>query len=200
MVHNINHSEHGPHSEDSPRAFELTFWCFGRQPLLNNERWNRVLAESIDRAFEHHAFSLAAFTFMPECVQLVVVQQGPTANVPRLLYTMKRTFAQWVKHELSETDPALQKRLTVRDGPGLYIFRFWEPGPGRVRDLSSPSAFAGAIETIHAGPVRNGLCETPDKWKWSSWRQYDIPAQPLDSDLPKIQVSIPNLMPTSTHD
>lgn len=179
-VRNLQRGRMGP-------AFELTFWCARHEPLLRDDHWNRVLAKSIDAALARHKISLAAFVFLPDCVRLVVVQNGASVNLPRLLYVVKRAFARWIRHELSCDDRALRKRLTVRDGPGRYRFRFWESGPGEVRELKTAADLSEAIDAVHAGPVEAGLCETPERWRWSSWRHYHDSAEPREPGVPRVQ-------------
>jgi REP element-mobilizing transposase RayT len=200
MTQSIGHQARGAQGEQEQRALELTFWCAGRKPLLTNDRWNRVLAESIDQAFQRRGLGLAAFAFLPNCARLVAVAHEGDVNIPRLLFVVKRTFAQWVRRDMSRSDHPLRKQLTVRDVPGHYRFRFWEPGPGEIHQLDTPAALVEAIKAVHASPVRAGSCETPDKWRWSSWRRYHLPLQPPDPDLPKIQTLPYALSPASTPD
>jgi hypothetical protein len=128
------------------------------------------------------------------------VQGDVDADLPRLLYVIKRAFTRWVKAELGRTAPMLRKRLTVQDVPGRYRFRFWEPGPGEIRELNTATALSEAIDAVHASPVEAGLCEAPAQWKWSSWRRYQLPAQPSDRDLPRIQPVTDALSPAPSSD
>ncbi|MFQ5805984.1 MAG: transposase [Phycisphaerae bacterium] len=180
-------SELVPQCQERTPAFELSFSCFQHMPLLTNDQWNGMLSAGIERAIERHDFGLVAFVFMPEHVHLLVTQRRPAESIPRLLYMMKRTFSHWVKQELHMSEHPLLRQLTIREKPGRYIFRFWEPGPGRIRALASPAALIAAIDTIHANPVRRGLCDAPDQWRWSSWRQHHLPTQPPDRDLLRIR-------------
>ena len=138
MARKTCHPQCGAKGDQPRHAFELTFWCAGRKPLLDNDRWNRALAEGIDAAFQRRGLRLAAFAFLPNCVRLVAVEHEAGVNIPRLLYAVKRTFARWVRGDLSRSDHPLRKQLTVRDVPGRYRFRFWEPGPGEIRELDTP--------------------------------------------------------------
>lgn len=57
---------------------EFTFSCYRRMPLLVDEGWRRMLAESVDRAMIGHDFRLIAFVFMPEHVHLMAYPACPT--------------------------------------------------------------------------------------------------------------------------
>jgi putative transposase len=49
--------------------------------------------------------------------------------------------------------------------------RFWQR---RYYDFNvwSEKKFVEKVRYIHRNPVRRGLVEQPDQWRWSSFRQY----------------------------
>jgi hypothetical protein len=46
--------------------------------------------------------------------------------------------------------------------------RFWQPGGGYDRNITSIAALRAMIDYIHANPVRRGLVAKPEDWEWSS--------------------------------
>ncbi len=105
---------------------EMTFTCYHRMPLLTNDEWRRMLAESVGRAIQGHDFRLVAFVFMPEHVHLLVY---PTTHEPRLdllLKAIKRPFSFRIKRALAAARGPLLGELTVRERPGVERFRFWQ--------------------------------------------------------------------------
>lgn len=104
---------------------ELTFSCYRRMPLLTNDAWRRVLAESLDRAMQGQGFRLVAFVFMPEHVHLLLFPTGPEARIDLLLKAIKQPFAFRIKQRLLASRSPLLGRLTVRERPGVVRFRFW---------------------------------------------------------------------------
>lgn len=176
--------------DDGPaHALALTFRCSDGLPLLNDGVRNRMLSASIERAVKRHDCELLAFVYLPDRVRLVVAPRRPDVNVLRLLYMIKRTFSHWVKGELRSVNRPLFRKLTRREGPGRYAFRFWEVGPGDVDALRSPEAVADAVDAVHEAPVGAGLCDAPSQWEWSSWRQYRLCAGPSERDLPRISAA-----------
>src|SRR5262249_10628182 len=77
-----------------------------------------------------------------------------------------------IKTSLAETGSPLLERLTVRERPGKFCFRFWQEGSGFDRNLFAPSAIQASIDYIHRNPVARGLCQRAVEWKWSSARYY----------------------------
>jgi putative transposase len=151
---------------------ELTFSCYRRKPLLNNDDWRVLLAECLDRGMIAQSCHLVAYVFMPEHVHLLVQPMGRQVRIDLLLKTIKSPFSSRVKRRLEEADHPLLDELTVRERPGVYCFRFWQEGGGYDRNLRTESAVMAAIQYIHENPVRRGLCQEPAEWRWSSARHY----------------------------
>jgi len=180
------HRKRIKHWHEPGHAHELTFSCYQRLPLLENDNWKRLLSESIDRAVEKCSFDLVAFVYMPEHVHLIVRPHGDEAPIGRLLWAIKRPFSYRVKQDLATQRSPWLRRLTVRERPGKLSFRFWQEGPGYDRNLVSYDAMVAAMDYIHLNPVRRELCEHPDQWKWSSWKHYHERKRPADPDLPTV--------------
>lgn len=153
-------------------------------PLLTNNVWQTVLAESLDRACKSEGFGLVAFVLMPEHVHLLVVPQTQNSNVSRLLARTKQPTSKTIKGLLNKANSPLLSKLTVRERPGKHCFRFWQEGPGYDRNIFSSEAIKASIDYIHMNAVKRCLCEKATDWKWSSARFYLNEA--ADSDLPDL--------------
>ncbi len=174
------------HYDDLGHVHELTFSCYQRTPLLLSDWRRRLLSRSIDRAIQRHTFRLIGFVYMPEHVHLLVYPEPIESRIDRLLYAIKRPFSVRVKARLEQTNDRLLDELTIRERPGKTSFRFWQEGPGYDRNLISLERVVSAIDYFHENPLRRGLCEQPDEWKWSSYRYYHFPEAPPDLDLPTV--------------
>ncbi len=174
------------HYHDPGHIHELTFSCYHRWPLLTNNAWRGMLAESIDRAMEGHRYRLTAFVFMPEHVHLMIYPLPEADTIDALLKAIKRPFSYRVKQLLLQSRSRLLERLTVQQRPGVKTFRYWQEGPGYDRNLVKPSTVLAAIDYLHHNPVRRGFVGRAVDWKWSSARYYwhDPPQQ--QAGLPTI--------------
>ena len=94
------HRKRVRHYHDPGHIHELTFSCFHRQPLLTNDAWREMLAESIDRAMEGHRYRLFAFVFMPEHVHLMVYPLADADTIDAVLKAIKRPFSYRIKQLL----------------------------------------------------------------------------------------------------
>ena len=124
------------------------------------------------------------------CAEHVHLLANPTLPEPdmgRFLARRKQPFSKQIKGILVEGQSRLLTRLTVRERPGKFCFRYWQEGPGFDRNIFSPEALAASIDYIHNNPVQRKLCQQAADWKWSSAGYYllDPPRQQLP-DLPHI--------------
>src|SRR5260221_2683380 len=175
------------HCHNPGDCHELTFSCYNRLPLLTNDDWRGLLAESIDKALDEHGLRLSAFVFMPEHVHLLVWPIDPTeAKISQFLKTLKLSCSTKVKHRLVLAHSPLIERLTVIERPGKSVFRFWQEGPGYDRNLHKPETIQASINYIHENPVKRGLCLRAVDWRWSSARHYLPMPELLPAASPRV--------------
>jgi REP element-mobilizing transposase RayT len=132
------------HYHEPGDLHEFTFSCYRQMKLLTNDGWRKYLSRSVDEAGEQFRFDLAAFVFMPERVHLLVLPLDKEPNIPGFLAAVKRPVSADVKRDLQAANSPLLQRLTIRERPGKFTFRFWQEGPGYdvVRNRSLRSALA----------------------------------------------------------
>jgi putative transposase len=167
------------HYHEPGDLHELTFSCYGRQPLLTNDEWRRYLARSIDEAGRQFNMELVAFVFMPEHVHLIVAPVTTEPNIGRYLTAIKRPTSKQIKVQLAQSKSPLLERLTIRERPGKFCFRYWQEGPGYDRNLQWAKTIEASIDYLHNNPARRGFVSRAVDWKWSSasWYLLDPPRQ-----------------------
>jgi len=163
------------------QAHYLTFSCFKRLPLLTNDRTRGWVAESIGVARKRHDMSVWAYVIMPDHVHLLICPRRETYSIERWLYDCKRPVSCKAKGWLQVHGSAKWlERLSVVRG-SRRVFRFWQAGGGFDRNLLCDRGIPEVVRYIHANPVRRGLAEAPEDWRWSSagfWRgEKDVPLQ-----------------------
>jgi putative transposase len=157
-------------------AHELTFTCFHRYRFLHAERTCQWFAEAIDRARAELDFALWACVFMPEHAHLLIWPRQPKCDVSAILKAIKEPVGRKAIGYLRQNAPDWISRITVRHGTRT-VCRFWQAGGGYDRNVVEPATLGTMIEYLHNTPVRRGLVELPQLWKWSSaaWLQGDTP-------------------------
>ncbi|HEY3320134.1 MAG TPA: transposase [Planctomycetota bacterium] len=160
------------HFNEPGHAHLLTFSCYQHLPLLNDDRRRDAFSRVLDRALERHQFRLVAFVYMPEHVHLLVHPALDEYSISRLLYAIKKPFSDYMKKVLQDSQSQHLQALRVLERPGKCVFRYWQEGPGHDRNLLTVDKCVRAAEYLHNNPVRRGLANGPDQWRWSSWRFY----------------------------
>jgi putative transposase len=89
----------------------------------------------------------------------------------RFLQAVKEPVARRAIRYWKSNAPDWLARLTVREGKRIR-HRFWQPGGGYDRNLTSAEALRAVIDYLHANPVRRGLVAKVEDWEWSSARWY----------------------------
>ncbi len=116
---------------------------------------------------------MSAFSppFPREHVHLLVYPGDAPERISDFLRAVKEPVARKAITYLKSNAPHWLARVTVREGPRIRR-RFWQPGGGYDRNITSIEALRAMIDYIHANPVRAGLCGRPEQWPWSSARSW----------------------------
>jgi putative transposase len=127
----------------------ITFSCYQRRPLLNNDRARLIFDDTLEKLRIRHGFYIFGYVLMPEHVHLLISEPKD--------------------HSLSTTLSVL-KRETSRALKGGRP-QFWQT---RYYDFNvlTQSKFTEKLRYIHRNPVERGLVTNADDWPWSSYRHW----------------------------
>lgn len=138
--------------QESRQLHYLTFSCYHRQPKLNNSEACSLFVASLERVRLRFSLRVYGYVVMPEHVHLLV-SEPDVPSLSRALQSLKQSIAP--RLALRAAEPFWQARY--------YDFNVW--GEGK---------FVEKLRYIHRNPVKAGLCEHPEGWKWSSFRHYAL--------------------------
>jgi putative transposase len=125
----------------------LTFSCYRRQSYLGTAIARGRFEAALERTRQRYRLQVIGYVVMPEHVHLLLTE--PTrASLARALQSLKISVAR-----RSRENPFWQARY--------YDFNVFTEGK-RI----------GKLEYMHANPIRRGLVETAEAWRWSSARFY----------------------------
>jgi len=156
---------------DSPgHAHELTFSCYKRENFLNDEKACHYLADAINLAREKHHIKIWAYVFMPNHVHLIFFPEKEIYSNSSILLTIKQSVARRVMIGARKHNPALLAQFAT--GQISKKYRFWQDGGGYDRNIINRHVVIKMVDYIHNNPVRKGLVDSPGKWKWSSYHDW----------------------------
>lgn len=125
----------------------ITFSCHRRRPLLGAPQARDLFERALESMRVRYSFVVIGYVVMPEHVHLLVSEPQ--------------------KALLSKAIQALKLSVSVRnpDRP------FWQP---RYYDFNvyHEKKKIEKLRYMHRNPVKRGLVQKPEDWRWSSFRHY----------------------------
>jgi len=142
-----SHHSHSPHF--------ITFTCYHRYPHLSDPAVRDLFVQALERTRTLYRMRVYAFVVMPEHVHLLISEPEP-GTVANAMQSLKISSAKRGRRANAVADSAIpfwQKRYYDRNE--------WDH-----------KEFIEKRKYIHRNPVRRGLVEKPEDWKWSSYSHY----------------------------
>ena len=155
---------HRTRYEAPQQARFLTFSCYRRLPLFQNDNIKTAFAEHLLACELELRFRLLEWVVMPEHVHLLLVPTLPDSPVPAVLRRIKEPFARKVLARWRTLRAPILERLVDARG----ATRFWQRGGGYDRNISTDDELFETTRYIHENPVRRGLVHDVREWQWSS--------------------------------
>ena len=173
-------------SKDNP-AFYLTAVTKDRLPIFRTDTLARVMADVIDEARRSGKFLIFAYVIMPDHLHLVTDSKVDSKDILRFIKGIgSRRIIDHLK-ENAHTDSLEKLRVEHRSDGSDYMV--WQRHPN-TRLLWSEQMLWQRIQYTHLNPVRAGLVDHPNDWRWSSariWHGRSLEVEPLEVDSSKIE-------------
>ncbi len=171
-------------SFDTPgEAHHLTFSCYKRRAFLSRARTRLYFVHALRLARKKHAVHIWAYVIMPTHVHVLVFSTRDKVTVDEFEGTVKLPVSRKALSYLRKNNPSGMKLLAT--GQVHTPYRFWLDGGGYDQNVVALDAVRNMTDYIHNNPVRAGLCEYAEDWKWSSaqeWEKEGSGILPLDRD------------------
>lgn len=165
-------------SHDSP-ALYITVVTKDRLPVFRTDYMKEFICGALDEARKSAGILLFAYVIMWDHMHLLTSRNSTTANVLRVLkgITARRVidFLQEKGHfrSLAKLEHQAQKRN--------HKYSLWQTEKN-VLPIFSESMFVEKLNYIHQNPVKAGLSECAEDYRWSSariWRRISLENEPL---------------------
>ncbi len=157
---------------DPGHAHFLTFSCWKRLPLLARDRCRHWFTEALNASVQQHDIACWAYVIMPEHAHVLLLPRQWEYNISAWMASFKLRVARPALRYLEQNQPSFLKKLEDRQPSGRVSHRFWQPGGGIDVNLWTDAKIWDKIDYIHNNPVRRGLVERPEDWRWSSYHDF----------------------------
>jgi len=135
----------------SDRFFFITCRVHRLRRKLSEEEF-RCLAGVIEERRGVHRFLLTAWVFLPDHWHAIIFPRSPL-TISKLMESVKVSATRLINADRGERGVLLQGR-------------FFDRALCAVKEYNDKVAY------IHGNPVKAGLVERPEDWKWSSVHDY----------------------------
>jgi putative transposase len=172
-------------SRDQPCLF-ITSVAHDRLPVFRTEALKKVVCSALDEARRSGRFAIFAYVIMPD--HLHVVTDGALKPSDTLRFVNGISGHRVIGYlKENKFTSSLAK---LRDAPKTrgHSHSLWD-GHSHTLPLFSENLFMQRVNYIHQNPVRAGLVERAENYRWSSircWNRWPREDEPLLVDLDKI--------------
>jgi putative transposase len=136
----------------------ITCSCHDRKPFLGSAYRRDIFLEIFEEVRQKYEFSVIGYVVMPEHVHLLIGEPRET-TVSLVMQVLKQRVSRLC---LSKVKSSAHGELPPA---------FWQP---RFYDFNvfTKKKIIEKLRYIHRNPVKRGLVESPEQWRWSSYRFY----------------------------
>jgi len=173
-------------SRDSPCYF-LTSVAKDRLPVFRTDAINDIACKALDEARKSGRFALYAYVLMPDHLHTITDSARSSADTLRFINgIISHRLIGYLKER--GYDRSLQK-LRQETRQRHYRHSLWDHHPN-VRLLLTEQMLMERVHYLHENPVRAGLVERAEDFRYSSvrcWNGNPLDDEPLLMDLDLIK-------------
>jgi REP element-mobilizing transposase RayT len=170
---------------DTPSLF-ITAVAKDRLPIFKTDAMKKIACAAIDEARTSCGFLLFAYVVMLDHLHLLTdAPKEPSVVLKYIKGIIARRAIDYLKK--GDFEGSLRK-LRHFDWKRKHRYSLWQHDSD-VFSVTSESKFMEKVNYIHLNPVRAGLVERPEEYRWSSargWRRSPAEDEPLRLDIDKI--------------
>lgn len=173
-------------SRDSP-CYYLTSVPVHRLPVFRKDEIKLVVCNAINEARNSGGFALYAYVIMPDHFHVISDSSRESAEILRFINGIvgRRIIDYLKQHGWESSLEKLRHETKNRN----YRYSVFDHHPN-VRVLMTERMLMERVRCTHQNPVRAGLVERAEDYRWSSircWNGKMLEDEPLRMDLDRIK-------------
>jgi len=137
--------------------------------LLAPDKYKDIIIKSLCFLVQNNRVIINAFVIMPNHLHLIW-QMKNEYKPDAVQRDFLKFTAQRIKADLLRSHPQVLAQFKVNAKDREY--QFWERNPLSV-ELRTDAVYEQKLDYIHWNPVRAGLCELPEDYRYSSAKFYE---------------------------
>ncbi len=146
----------------------ITCSCYRRQPLFTPHERKDLFLVILEQVRKRYQGSIFGYVVMPEHIHLLL-SEPKRKDLSTFMQVLKQRVTDRVYPRSRR--PGLSRQAELRPSVTPGPRHFWQP---RFHDFNvfTRYKFIQKLRYIHRNPVARGLIESPEQWRWSSYRFY----------------------------
>jgi putative transposase len=141
--------------------------CYRRQPWLGSPRRRDLFLTVLEEVRQRYEFVVVGYVVMPDHIHLLIGE--PEKGDPsKAMQAIKQGFARRVLKSERKKRQSAQQELFAAGAEHAWQRRFYDFNVYTARKRIEK------LKYMHANPVKRGLVQEPEQWRWSSYRSYAL--------------------------
>ncbi len=143
----------------------ITCSCYRRLPFLGSARARDRFLAILEQTRQRYRFVVVGYVVMPEHVHLLLTE--PEVGSPStVMQVLKQRTARALLPRRKPRNPRQWDLFQEETGRAFWQARFYD------FNVWSAKKHIEKLRYMHRNPVKRGLVESPERWRWSSYRFY----------------------------
>ena len=145
----------------------ITCSCYRRLPLLASPRTRDCFLTILEQTRQRYHFVVVGYVVMPEHIHLLISEPG--RDTPStVMQVLKQRTAHALLPKRKRKDPRQRELFGEMPACSFWQARFYD------FNVWSYKKRVEKLRYMHRNPVKRGLVELPEQWRWSSHRHYEL--------------------------
>ena len=156
--------------QETRRPHFVTFSCYHRLPKFSSPELYDRFAQCLEDMRRRFSMSIYGYVVMPEHVHLLL-SEPKVGLLADAIHYLKLSFSKRQKSSVAQVRArSLGANLgsTAVEAGSFWQKRYYD------RNVRDAEEFSVKLRYLHRNPVKRGLCQRPEDWKWSSFRHYAL--------------------------
>ena len=172
-------------SRDTPGLY-ITAVAKDRLPVFRTDAIKVITCKALDEARKSGKFAIYAYVIMPDHLHAITDSAIKPSKV--LQYINGIISRRVIDHLKEHGHNASLRKLRHEDKARGYRYSLWDHH-NNVFSITSEDMFMQKVNYIHQNPVRAGLVERAEDYRWSSvriWKRCPLEDERLMVDIDRI--------------
>lgn len=143
----------------------ITCSCYRRLPFLRSARARDQFLSIFEQTRQRYRFVVVGYVVMPEHVHLLINE--PEIGTPStVMQVLKQRTARVLLPKQKRRDPHQREMFGEAPQRAFWQARFYD------FNVWTEKKRLEKLRYMHENPVKRGLVDSPEQWRWSSHRFY----------------------------